>query len=91
MYSHVNISRNFCSSWNFFQTKVVEKMKTHILWSVTFYFPENRAVCEIIWKIKVEPDRPQMTIWLRRIACWMPKAINTHSGFVVLTNFPLRL
>jgi len=31
-----------------FQTKVVQKIKTHILCSVTF-FPENRAVREIMW------------------------------------------
>jgi hypothetical protein len=32
-----------------FQTKVVEKIKTHILCSVTFFF-ENRAVYEIMWE-----------------------------------------
>jgi len=32
-----------------FQTKVVEKLETHIFCSVTFFF-ENGAVCEIIWK-----------------------------------------
>jgi hypothetical protein len=31
-----------------FQTKVVEKIKTHILCSVTFH--ENRAVYEIMWE-----------------------------------------
>jgi len=44
-----------------FQTKVVEKAKTHILCSVNFSF-ENRAVNEIIWKNVVERDRPQMTV-----------------------------
>ena len=39
-----------------FQTKVVEKIKTHILWSVTF-FSENRAVYEIMWKNIVERGR----------------------------------
>jgi len=34
-----------------FQTNVVEKIKTHILYSVTLF--ENRAVCEIMWKNKV--------------------------------------
>jgi hypothetical protein len=32
-----------------FQTKVVEKIKTYSLCSITF-FPENRAVCEIMWE-----------------------------------------
>ena len=44
----------------------------------TFYFqwhfPENPAVYEIMWKNIVEPDRPQMTIWRMRTACWIPKA-----------------
>jgi len=71
-----------------FQTKVVEKMKTYILCPVTF-FPENCAVCEIMWENTVQPDRPQMTIWLR-IACWIPKATDTHSEYVIRTVFPLQ-
>jgi len=59
------------------QTKVVEKIKKHILYSLNFFF-ENRAVCEIMWKNIVEQGRPQMTIWRMRIACWIPKATNTH-------------
>jgi hypothetical protein len=43
-----------------FQTKVVEKIKTHILSSITF--SENRAVYEIMWENVAEPDRPQMTV-----------------------------
>ena len=27
----------------------------------------------------VEPDRPQMTIWRTRFACWITKATDTHS------------
>jgi hypothetical protein len=42
------------------QTKFVEKIKTHVLFSATF-FSENRAVYEIMWKYRVEPQRPQMT------------------------------
>jgi hypothetical protein len=25
-----------------------------------------------------------MVIWQMRVACWIPKAKNTHSGFVIL-------
>jgi len=32
-----------------FVTKVVKKIKTHVLCSVNF-FPENRAVFEIMWE-----------------------------------------
>ena len=62
-----------------FQTDVVEKIKVHILYPVTFFF-ENRAVYEIMWENILQPDRPQMTIWRMRIACWLPKATEPHSG-----------
>jgi len=39
-----------------FQTKVVDKIKTHILCSITF-FSENSTVHEIMWENMVEPDR----------------------------------
>jgi len=39
----------------------------------------------------VRPDRPQMTIWRMRIACWIPKATNAHSAYVILTAFPRQL
>ena len=38
-----------------FQTNVEEKIKTHILCSITFFFPENRAVYDIMWKHILEP------------------------------------
>ena len=31
-----------------------------------------------------------MTIWPLRIACWMPKARNTHSEFAIIIAFPLQ-
>jgi hypothetical protein len=45
----------FVLEWEMFQIKVVENIKTHISCSVTFY--KNFAVCEIISKSIVEPDR----------------------------------
>ena len=36
----------FFLEWEMFQTEIVEKIKTHILWSVTFFF-ENPTVYEI--------------------------------------------
>jgi hypothetical protein len=61
-----------------FQTKVVEKIKTHISCSVFFFF-EKCAVYEILWKNVVERGRPQMTIWRMCNALWIPKATNTHN------------
>jgi hypothetical protein len=43
------------------QTKFVDKIKTHILYSIPPSLPENLAVYEIMWKNGVEPDRPQLT------------------------------
>ena len=31
-----------------------------------------------------------MTIWRMRIACWIPKATNTHSEYIILIPFPLQ-
>ena len=39
-----------------FQTKVVEELKTHILYSIKFFFFENRAVYEIMWKNILSAD-----------------------------------
>ena len=66
--------------------------ETHIVRFMfdNLFFPENRGVYEIMWKNIVERVRPQMTTWLMRIACWITKATNTHSEFVILIAFPLQ-
>jgi hypothetical protein len=71
-----------------FQTEVVEKIETHFIFNDFFF--ENRAVYEIMWKNTVERGRPQMTIWRMRIACWIPKATNTHSEYVIVIVVPLQ-
>ena len=64
---------------------------THFVFSnFSFIFFESCAVYEIMWKNMVQPDRPQMTIWRMRIACWIPKATNTHSEYVILIALPLQ-
>ena len=69
-------------------TKVVEKIKTHLLFSITF-FSEKHPIYEVIWKNKVEPDRSRMTIIIQRMhfACWLTKATYTHSEYVILFFF----
>jgi len=42
------------------------------------FFFEYRTVYEI------------MTIWRIRIACWIPKAADTHLEYVILIAFPLQ-
>jgi len=70
-----------------FQTKVVEKTKTHIVCSITLF--DNRAFCEVMWKNIIEPGRPQITILRMPIACWIPESTNTHSEYVILICFLL--
>ena len=46
------------------------------------FFPENRAMCEIMWKSMVEADRPEDNIIRRmRIACSKTKATNVFRIF----------
>jgi len=68
--------------------KFVEKNKTNILWSKTLFF--NGAFYEIMRKNIVQPDRPQLTTWRMRIPCWMTKATNTQSQYIILIAFSLQ-
>ena len=61
-----------------FQTNVGERIKTHILCSMTFFF-EKHAVYEIKCKNVLETDR--------RIAYSIPKATNTHSEYLKFPAF----
>ena len=54
------------------------------------FFSENLAVYEIMWKRTVEPYKSQMTIWLMRIACWITKATDTQSNYVLIIVSPLQ-
>ena len=65
------------------QAKVVEKIKTHILCSVTF--TENRAVYEIMSNNFEESERPQITIQ-RRATCWISK--NTSAQAYACAHAP---
>jgi len=70
------------------QTNAAEETITHILCS--YLFPWKSCIYEIMWKNIVEPDRLHVTLWRMRIACWIPKATNTHSQYVILIVFPLQ-
>jgi hypothetical protein len=77
-YIFISYLTHFFLELEIFQTKVVEKVKAHILCSVTFF--GNLAAYDIIMcKHTVERGGPQMTIWCIRIACWIPKATNKYT------------
>ena len=43
-----------------------------------------------MWKNVVDQGKPQIKIRRMRIACWKPKATNTHQVYVILNAFPLQ-
>ena len=80
---------HFLLEWEMFQTKLVHKIKTHILCSIIFFFFENRAVYVIMWgkrgKVRQVTDE---TIQRMRIATWILQATNTHSEYCNISRFP---
>jgi hypothetical protein len=88
IFYHISLSCSYNEKC--FRQKLWKQSK-HILCSVTFFFFfENLAVYEIMWKNFVEQGRLQLTIWRTRIACWLPKATDTRSGCVTLIALPLQ-
>jgi hypothetical protein len=74
-----------------FQTEVVGKIRTHILCSLSFFFPENLVVYETLWKIMGESDRPHTSILRRmRFTCWISKSTDAISECIILAAFPLQ-
>ena len=85
----------FFIEWKMFQTNVVEKIKTHILYSfslfVYLFIYFSKILPFTAWKNIVEPSRPQMTTWVRMwIAWWVRKAKNTLSEYVIRFAFLLQ-
>jgi hypothetical protein len=63
-----------------------EYENTLFMFSNPFFF-RFRAVYGVIWKNTVQPCRPDVTIWRMCIACWIPKATNIHSQYVIIIFF----
>jgi hypothetical protein len=70
-----------------FQTKFVEKIKTHILCLITPFV--KRAICDIMWKTYCTDGQASddNIKWRMRITCCIPKARDTHSKYVTLLLF----
>jgi hypothetical protein len=70
-----------------FQTKVVEKIKTHILCSITF----SRKSCRLWDNVEKYGGATQATvdniIRRMRFACWITKATDTHSECIIFLLF----
>jgi len=72
-----------------FQTKVVEEIKTHILYSVPFFLIKS---CRLSDNVEKYCRVRQATVenMAHEHACWIPKAINTHSQYLITIAFPLQ-
>ena len=73
----------FFLEWDMFETKCVEKIKTHILCSIAF----SQKLCLLGDNVQniVEPGRSQLAIWRLRIPCWITKATDKNSEYVILS------
>ena len=67
-----------------FQTNVLEKIKTHILYSVTCFF-ENHVLYGIVWEnmVRARQATDDNIIQHISVVCWITKATDTHSEYVI--------
>jgi hypothetical protein len=63
----------------------VEEIKAYFYVEKLFFFLKIVTFMRT-WKNTVEPDRPQITVWQMSTACWITKATDTHSEYVILRN-----
>jgi hypothetical protein len=69
-----------------FQIKVVEKIKTHILRSITLFFLENRAVYNTEKFIGAGEAGNDNVIQSMRFACWVSKATRARTRVRLRTH-----
>ena len=85
IFDHISLT----SSWNeMFQTKVVEKIKTHILCSVTFFWKSCRLWDNVEIYCRTRQGTDDNIIRHMRLGCWKTRASYTHSEYVILIAFP---
>jgi len=58
-----------------------ENQNTQII--LNNFLSESRTLYEMMWNNIVQPGRLKMTIWRMPIACWITKATNVHSEYVI--------
>ena len=82
IYVFLIISRSFILRIrNVSDKRCRENQNTHFVFS-NFFFIRKMCCLSIMWKNSVQRGRPQIKIWSMRIACWIPKATNTHTQVV---------
>jgi len=74
-----SISLYFSENYKVFKQTLLKKFCS--------IFPKNRAVYETKLKSMVEPVRLQMTIRRMRITCWILKAADTQTEYLIFIVF----
>jgi hypothetical protein len=82
-YDHVSLSSHNEKCFR----QICRENQRHFSYSITPFFG-HFALYDIMLKNTVEPDRSQMTTLLTCIACWITKATNTLSEYVIPISFP---
>jgi len=68
--------------------RFVDKIKTHILWSITFFFSKIFFFLDNVEKHgRLRQTTDDDVIWNMRCACWIIKATDAHSEYVLLIIF----
>jgi hypothetical protein len=79
---------HFFLEWKMFQTKVVEKIKTYFVFN-RFFFLLFFLLWDNVGKFcTARQPTDDNRIRRMRFACWIIKATNTHSEYVILIAFP---
>jgi hypothetical protein len=89
LWSHL---AQFFLEWEMFQTKFVEKIKTHILCSATFFLKSCRLWDNVEKYGRAGQATDDNRIRRMRIARWIPKSTHTHthSEYVIRIASPLQ-
>jgi hypothetical protein len=70
------------------QTEVVEKIKTHFMVN-SFFFRKSCRLGDNVEKYGTATQATDDNIIRRmRFACWITKATDTHSEYVIIIAFP---
>jgi hypothetical protein len=83
MYIHVYLAEFFLKL-EMFRTKVVDKIKSDVLCSVTFFRKSYRLRGNVEKYGTAKQATEENKIRRMRFACWMTKATDTHSDYVIV-------
>jgi hypothetical protein len=87
-YVHLWHLAQFFLKWEMFQTKSVEKVKRHIFCSITFFFQKSCCLWHNVKQYGTDRQVTDGSIMRRtRFACWITKATDIHSEFVIHIAF----